>query len=195
MLWKKGGPYNARALLNSPHLMETAMPRPTVARIDLDALAHNVGVIRQLVGERKICAAVKADAYGHGAPIVCHAASAAGVDMFAVAMTEEAVDLRAAGIQKPVILLSAVPTEDIEAILENDITACITDEGFARELSAQALKRGVQAKAHVNVEGKEKKFHDLAVGEKVTFWVSEKRMTAAALPSSTSESWAVLPPK
>jgi len=50
-------------------------------------------------------------------------------------------------------------------------------------------------KAHVNVEGKEKKFHDLAVGEKVTFWVSEKRMTAAALPSSTSESWAVLPPK
>jgi hypothetical protein len=50
-------------------------------------------------------------------------------------------------------------------------------------------------KAHVNVNGKDKKFHDMAVGDKLTFWISETRMTAEALPSSTSESWAVLPPK
>ena len=49
--------------------------------------------------------------------------------------------------------------------------------------------------AHVNMNGKEKKFHDLAVGEKLSFWVSETRMTAEALPGSTSNSWAVLPPK
>lgn len=128
------------------------MPRPTVARIDLDALVHNVGLVRGLVGERKICAVVKADAYGHGARMACQAASAAGVDAFAVALTEEAVGLRAAGIQEPVVLLTAVPTEDIEAILENDIAACIADEGFAQELSAQALKRGLRAKAHVNVD-------------------------------------------
>ena len=101
------------------------MARPTTARIDLDAVAHNVGVIRRLIGPRKICAAVKADAYGHGAPIVCHALSAAGVDMFAVVMTEEALDLRAAGITEPIVLLTAVPFDDIDTILSNDITACV----------------------------------------------------------------------
>ncbi|MHC5034366.1 MAG: alanine racemase [Planctomycetota bacterium] len=90
------------------------MPRPTVARIDLDAISHNVAAIRALIGNRQICAAVKADAYGHGAPVVCHTLSAAGVDKFAVAMTEEAMDLRGAGIKKPIILLTAVPQEDIE---------------------------------------------------------------------------------
>ncbi|MHC4591217.1 MAG: alanine racemase [Planctomycetota bacterium] len=128
------------------------MPRPTVARIDLDAISHNVTAIRALVGDRQICAAVKADAYGHGAPVVCHTLSAAGVDKFAVAMTEEAMDLRGAGIKKPIILLTAVPQEDIEVILANDITACIAEEGFARELSARALARGVQAPVHVNVD-------------------------------------------
>ena len=46
----------------------------------------------------------------------------------------------------------------------------------------------------VKINGKDTKFHDLRVGEKMTFWVSEDRMTAAALPGSTEDSWAVLPP-
>jgi hypothetical protein len=46
----------------------------------------------------------------------------------------------------------------------------------------------------INIDGKDRKFHDLLVGEKMTFWVSEDRMTAAALPGSSEESWAVLPP-
>ncbi len=128
------------------------MPRPTIARIDLDAAAHNVAVIRRLIGERKICAAVKADAYGHGAPIVCHALSAAGVDMFAVVMTEEALDLRAAGIAKPIVLLTTVPFDDMDVILDNDITACVVEPGFAEELSARALSRGTQAPVHINVD-------------------------------------------
>jgi alanine racemase len=128
------------------------MGRPTLARIDLDALAHNVATIRGLVGDRPICAAVKADAYGHGAPVVCRALAAAGIDMFGVAMTEEALDLRAAGIRNPVVLLTAVPSEDIDLILENEVTACVTEEGFARDLSARALARGMQAPVHVNVD-------------------------------------------
>jgi alanine racemase len=128
------------------------MARPTVARIDLNALAHNVAQVRRVVGERKICAAVKADAYGHGAPVVCHALSRAGVDMFAVAMTEEAVELRRSGIRKPIFLLTAVPAADIDVILEHAVSACITEEGFARELSARALQMGAQATVHVKVD-------------------------------------------
>lgn len=46
----------------------------------------------------------------------------------------------------------------------------------------------------VHVNGKLRKFSDMAVGEKLTFWVSEKRLTAGELPGSTANSWAVLPP-
>ena len=48
--------------------------------------------------------------------------------------------------------------------------------------------------AGISVDGKKTKFGDLKVGEKITFWVSEDRMTASELPGSTEESWAVLPP-
>jgi alanine racemase len=128
------------------------MARPTVARIDLNALAHNVDQVRRLVGDRKICAAVKADAYGHGAAVVCHALSHAGVDLFAVAMTEEAVELRSAGIRKPIFLLTAAPAADIDMILEYGVSACVTEEGFARELSARALQQGRRAGVHVKVD-------------------------------------------
>jgi hypothetical protein len=47
---------------------------------------------------------------------------------------------------------------------------------------------------HVLVNGKDKAFHDLAVGEKITVWVSEKRLDAAKLPGSTTDKWALLPP-
>jgi len=128
------------------------MARPTYARISLDAAMHNVRAVKELVGGRPVCAAVKADAYGHGAPAVARAMSAAGVDMFGVAMTEEAVELRECGIREPVILLTSVPAGDIGELLARDITACIADEGFARSLSERALRMGVTARAHVNVD-------------------------------------------
>jgi len=128
------------------------MPRPTFARIDLDALMHNAAAVKGLVGQRKICAAVKADAYGHGAPLVAAALRTAGVEMFAVATTEEAVELRDCGIGEPIILLTVVPSDDIETLLERSITSCIAEEGFAAELSKAALAHGVIAHAHVNVD-------------------------------------------
>ncbi|MHC4480236.1 MAG: alanine racemase, partial [Planctomycetota bacterium] len=65
---------------------------------------------------------------------------------------EEAIDLRSAGIDKPIILLTAVPSEDVDVILDHDITACIAEEGFARDLSVRALARGTQAAVHINVD-------------------------------------------
>jgi hypothetical protein len=55
-----------------------------------------------------------------------------------------------------------------------------------------SFKPGPSQGVHVN--GKLKKFHDMAVGEKLTIWVSEDRMTAQELPGSTANSWAMLPP-
>ncbi len=128
------------------------MGRPTVARIDLDALAHNVRALRESVGKRKVCAAVKADAYGHGALVVSHTLSRAGVEMFGVAMTEEAVDLRISGIREPIVLLTAVPSADIDLLLEYSITACVAEEDFAAELADAALEHNTVAEVHVNVD-------------------------------------------
>ena len=128
------------------------MGRPTVAKIDLSAIMHNVRTVRKLTGGRKICAAVKADAYGHGAPAAAKAMDAAGVDMFGVAMTEEGIQLREAGIQKPVILLTRVPEIDSDELINHELTACITDESFAEFLSEKALRHGQPTPVHVNVD-------------------------------------------
>lgn len=128
------------------------MPRPTVAHIDIEALVHNVGAIRNFIGGRKICAVVKADAYGHGAAVAATALKSAGADMFGVAMTEEAVELRDCGIQEPVILLTSVPTDDIDVLLEQSIIPSLSDEGFAKELSKRAVEKDMVAPVHVNVD-------------------------------------------
>ncbi|MFP4177020.1 MAG: alanine racemase [Candidatus Brocadiia bacterium] len=128
------------------------MARPTYARIDLDAIMHNCREMKKFVGNRAICAAVKADAYGHGAPAAARAMSAAGVDMFAVAMTEEGVELREAGIQKPIVLLTAIPPADIETVLRHRISVCVCDESFARDLSREASRLGLPAHVHANID-------------------------------------------
>jgi alanine racemase len=69
-----------------------------LGEIDLDALAHNLGVIRKQVGpETKIMAAVKANAYGHGAVECARRLEAEGVDWFGVALPEEGIELRESG--------------------------------------------------------------------------------------------------
>lgn len=82
------------------------MARGTSAVVDLAALQHNFRVIKGRVGQAKVMTVVKADAYGHGIERV--AAALPDSDGFGVAIIEEAVQLRDAGIQQPVILLEGV---------------------------------------------------------------------------------------
>src|SRR3982751_4777990 len=80
--------------------------RPTWAEIDLDALAANLRTVRRVVGPGvQVMAVLKADAYGHGAVACARRLAAEGVDWFGVALPEEGVDLRAAGIERPILCL------------------------------------------------------------------------------------------
>src|ERR1051325_9501991 len=80
--------------------------RPTWAEVDLDALAHNYRVIRECVGaDIKVLAAVKANAYGHGAVECARRFQQDGADWFGVALPEEGVELRGAGITKPILCM------------------------------------------------------------------------------------------
>ena len=83
------------------------------AEIDLDAIRHNVTTLRALARPARFCAVVKANGYGHGATAVSRAALAAGADWLAVAQVDEAVVLRDAGIDAPLLLLSEPRADEI----------------------------------------------------------------------------------
>src|SRR6187455_1517340 len=80
--------------------------RPVWAEIDLAAVRANVRRLRDIVAPAVVCAVVKADGYGHGAVPVARAALEAGASCLAVALVEEGVELRDAGIDAPVLVLS-----------------------------------------------------------------------------------------
>ena len=111
--------------------------RPTVAKIALDALADNFRETRRFVGEDlRYMAVVKADAYGHGAVECARRLEAEGIDWFGVAITEEGVELREAGITKPILCLGSFWPGQEEVIISNDLTPVIYELEIAGALSA-----------------------------------------------------------
>ena len=87
------------------------MPRPSRFIIDLAHLEHNLTQLSRLAGSRKTMAVVKANAYGHGA-LRCAKALEDHINAFAVALTEEAIALREAGITKPILVLQGPHSSD-----------------------------------------------------------------------------------
>src|SRR5579859_2037103 len=79
--------------------------RPTRAEIDLEALRHNLHVVRRYAQSAKIWGVLKADAYGHGAPAVARTLERAKIDGFCVALLEEGIELRQAGITAPILVM------------------------------------------------------------------------------------------
>lgn len=112
--------------------------RPAWAAVDLDAIAHNVRALRRRVHPALLCAVVKADGYGHGAVEVSRAALAAGADALAVAIVAEGVELREAGIEAPVLMLSEAPPGAVEALVEHRLEATVYSCDAIAELAAVA---------------------------------------------------------
>jgi alanine racemase len=95
------------------------------AEIDLDAVANNVTVLRAAVAPAEVWAVVKADGYGHGAVPVATAALGAGATGLCVALVQEGVALRRAGIEAPILLLSEQPPEMAPTIVEHRLTPTV----------------------------------------------------------------------
>jgi alanine racemase len=127
------------------------LPRPIWLEIDLDALANNVSVFRELIGPGvELSVAVKADAYGHGLIPVGRALEKAGVDRLCVASIDEASELRRAGVSVPILALFPVPAAHLAAAADVRIEVSASDEGSANDLVAW---RGPQPlNVHVEVE-------------------------------------------
>ena len=122
------------------------------AQIDLSAIDHNLQEIKKLLPDGvKTLAVVKADAYGHGlVPVSKHIESK--VDYFAVATVEDALDLRASGIDKPIIILSFTSPLQYAELIEYDITATMYNLDEAKQLSDLAVKKGKKATVHIPID-------------------------------------------
>jgi alanine racemase len=117
--------------------------RPTWAEIDLSALHRNLGWVRRHVGERRVLAVVKADAYGHGAVAVSRALVAAGCEALAVATVEEARLLRGAGLDVPLLLLQGLHApEEADEALRLDLVPAVGRLDALEPLEAAAERAG-----------------------------------------------------
>ena len=123
------------------------------AEINLDAVAHNVQMAKaHLLPSTKLCAVVKADAYGHGAVRVAQEAARNGADFFAVALLQEAVKLRDAGIDQPILVLGSLLPEVADICVRYDISHAVFDEERLYALNEAALRQHTKAKIHIKVD-------------------------------------------
>lgn len=127
--------------------------RPTVAEIDLDNLALNYHSSRAFIGSHiKHMAVVKADAYGHGAIECAKRLATEGIDWLGVALPEEGVELRAAGIDVPILCLGGFWNGQEEILLDNKIVPVVYQADKAESLNAAARNRNVTVDVHIKVD-------------------------------------------
>ena len=125
----------------------------TWAEIDLDALARNYQALKRHIGDDvKFLGVVKADAYGHGSVQVSRCLQECGADYLAVSSIDEAMELRKNGITMPVLILGHTPRDQVQKLIENDITQAVTCEAKAINYSNEAVKLGKTLKVHIKVD-------------------------------------------
>lgn len=118
------------------------------ARIDLDAIAHNTRLLKELVGPTQLMAVVKADGYGHGAGRVARVMAENGADSFGVATLQEGLALRKAGVEKPILAWIWSPEQDLVEALAVRIQLGVPSVRHARAL----VDAGVPTRVTVKVD-------------------------------------------
>ena len=126
--------------------------RATRATIDLAALRHNVAVLAEQAGTLQLWAVVKANAYGHGAVQCAQAALAAGAHGLCVALTQEAVELRTAGIDAPIMVLSEQPVSDAPILVAHRVVCVAYNEHYISALASAAATQAERTLVHLKID-------------------------------------------
>lgn len=125
----------------------------TWAEIDLDSIERNVQAFKSHIGQGvEVFAVVKANAYGHGAVPVARAALEAGASRLAVHRLIEAVELRQAGIDAPILVMGYTPPNGAEMAARWRLTPSLITLEFAQALSHHARALGIRLPVHVKVD-------------------------------------------
>ncbi len=134
------------------HEKSSEAQRPTLAEIDLHAIASNVAAIRQRVHPAEVMAVVKANGYGHGAVQVARAALNAGATLLGVALVEEGIALRRSGIAAPILVFGGLFENQIDSYLAHDLQMTLYDARLAESVSQRARALNKAAAVHVKFD-------------------------------------------
>jgi alanine racemase len=126
--------------------------RPTWAEISLSKLRRNCARVRELAGARKLMAVIKADAYGHGAVPVARHLAECGVDWFGVATVEEALELREARIEKPILLLGGLYMSDPAHLIEYRLIPTVSSTARLDTYAECARRYGRTIEFHLKLD-------------------------------------------
>ena len=141
-----------RKLLGGGHRhAHHAIDRWAWADIDLDALTHNVQLLKRSIGDAELWVVVKANGYGHGDVPCAMTALNAGATGLLVALAEEAVTLRHAGIDEPILVLSEQPRSDWQTMIDHGLIFTVYNIETAREL-VKLVTPKKPVHAHVKID-------------------------------------------
>ena len=132
--------------------MEQFLKR-TWAEIDLNKIEKNYDICRSMLRDGvKMMGVIKADGYGHGAVAYAEIFSQKGCEWFAVSNLDEALQIREAGIETPILILGFTPAEKAEVLAFNNIAQAVYNREYAAALSKNAVAQGVQVNVHIKVD-------------------------------------------
>jgi alanine racemase len=124
----------------------------SAVRVDLDAISGNVAALKQHAGDAAVMAVVKADGYGHGMAESARAALAGGATWLGVAMADEALALRAAGIDAPALAWLLGPTDDWQAVIAAQVDVGVYAEWALAKAVVAAAATGRPSRVHLKVD-------------------------------------------
>lgn len=127
--------------------------RPMWVEIDLDRLAHNIKEIKSIINsDTEYISVVKADAYGHGAVEIARTCRECGIKWFAVAILDEAMELKEAGIDGSFLILGYTPPNASDVVVKNNIVQTCYSYELAQALSDSAVRLNMTARIHIAVD-------------------------------------------
>ena len=124
------------------------------AVVSLDAIAHNFEEMKKNIADgTKIVAVIKADGYGHGAEAIARLIEEYEyIWGFAAATAEEAIQLKDAGVKKPVLILGLVFEEYFQELIQKEVRMTVCDYDMAKALSEEAVRQGRQVHIHIGLD-------------------------------------------
>ena len=134
------------------NIHQELLTRPTFVEVDLNKARHNFKVMKKIVGDVKVLCVVKGNAYGHGAVRMAQLFEELGADYLGVAIPEEGVELRRAGITIPILVLSAIADKQIPVCLQYDLTITAPSDEKLQQIDKAAQVFGKQAKVHLKID-------------------------------------------
>ncbi len=125
----------------------------TWAEIDLNAYAHNIRELRRATqSQARLMAVVKANGYGHGAKEIARTALQNGAEFLGVARLHEAVELRQAGLEAPILILGYSSPDSATTLIDYDLAQTVYSPTTAQALSKQAARQGKKINVHIKVD-------------------------------------------